>query len=448
MGSLIPPALKRWLRFGSGPGIVIEGSHLDVVLTKVRPTGPQILGTLRMEDFRERPAAEWGGEYAAFLEQYASSHVPALLVLPREEVVLRQVTLPGVKDEEAAAALRFQLDTLHPFGDEEIYFDWQRLGGSSHFAIAITQKSRLDAYLSLFSEAGIKLSGVTFSGAAMFAAIHLFDDQLAPTALAIREIDSLGDGPVEVYGESETRPLFSAEFDEPLPRAVALSRAELRLDPETEAADWADCLPGPQRAPAEFDFSRPATARRALAYAASLAAACPHLQGSLNLLPAEARQTSSRALYIPSVVLGVLLLVMGTALILEGAWIDRDYQKRLDLEAKRYSPAMRQVEHIDERTADMAERIRQLDAYRGLSRKDLDIVLEVNKLLPPPAYVQQLQIDEKYVNVAGEAEQAEGVLKAFDNSKLFQNSEFVTPINTAAGGGGFRLRAEREAGAR
>lgn len=448
MGSLIPPALKRWLRFGSGPGIVVEGNDLEVLLARVRPTGPQILGTLRIENFRERPAADWGAEYAAFLAAHSSSHVSALLVLPREEVILRQLTVPGVKDEEAGAALRFQLDTLHPFGDDEIYFDWQRLGDTSHFAIAIAQKRSVDTYLSTFSEAGVKLAGVTFSGGALFAAIHLFADQPVSAALAVRELESEPAGPVEIYGESEARPLFSAEFDEPLPRAVALSRAELRLDPDTEAKDWADCLPGPQQAPADFDFSRPATTRRALVYAASLAAACPHLQASLNLLPAEARQTSSRALYIPSLVLAVLLLFSGVGLALEGPWIDRGYQKRLDQEAKRYSPAMRKVELIDARTADMADRIRQLDSFRTLSRHDLDILLEVNRLLPPPAYVQQLQIDEKYVQVGGEAEQSEGLLKAFDGSKLFQNSEFVMPITKTATGEVFRLRTEREAGAR
>ena len=54
------------------------------------------------------------------------------------------------------------------------------------------------------------------------------------------------DRDIEVYGESEARPVFSATFPAVADRALELATSELRLDPGTRAFDLADILPNPQ----------------------------------------------------------------------------------------------------------------------------------------------------------------------------------------------------------
>ena len=68
---------------------------LDVVLTRVRPSGIDVLATMAIRQFRQRPAAEWGAEYASFLRQNGASHFSATLVLPRHEVIARLILLRG-----------------------------------------------------------------------------------------------------------------------------------------------------------------------------------------------------------------------------------------------------------------------------------------------------------------------------------------------------------------
>src|SRR5712692_2010346 len=121
-----------------------------------------------------------------------------------------------------------------------------------------------------FAEAGVAVACFTFSAAALHGAVRLFEEPPAAAGwLATTETET---GEVEVYGESPSRPVFSALFDLPADRAAALAAAELRLAPETAPVRIDQVLPAPISAAGEFDFSR-----SAMPYAASLAGACPRL---------------------------------------------------------------------------------------------------------------------------------------------------------------------------
>src|SRR6185369_12501102 len=116
---MIAPVLRKWVAFGSGVGISIEGPRgaewLQVVAIRVRPTGAKQVASLIIEDFRNRPAAEWSAEYSAAVAKVGMQRTAAMVLLPRHEVILRHLALPGVADKDLDAAVTFQLDGLHPY---------------------------------------------------------------------------------------------------------------------------------------------------------------------------------------------------------------------------------------------------------------------------------------------------------------------------------------------
>lgn len=444
MAQLRSPLLRSLFRFGTGAGLVVGAEALTVYLVRVRPGGARLLDTLTLAGFRERPAAEWGAEYAALLQKHSLAHLSALVVLPRNEVIVRLVHLPGVADQDAAAAIRFQLDTLHPFSEDEVVYDFQRAGAGSAFVVAICERRILDSYTALFAEAGLKTAGFTFSGGAVYPALRLFGPPPADGLLAIHGLMAGAEAPFELYGESASYPLFSAELDAPLPRAGTLAAAELRLPAEVEPRDLADVLPVCQSAPDHFDFSDAGRSRAALPWAAGLAAACPSLSAPINLLPQEQRSVSSRAAYIPTALLLVVLLLVSGALLARNQVMDRDYDAKLQAEINRLEPVALKVGALDRRIADHSERIRDLDAYRQRTKESLDIVLELTKMLPPPAWIQSLQIDPNAVVIQGEAEQADGLLKKLDASPHFSGSEFSAPISRTPAGEVYRIHTNRK----
>ena len=305
---------KKFAAFGSGVGIEVGDKNLEVTLARVRPSGIDVAGATTIANFGDRPAAEWGAEYGRFLRESGGSHLSATVLLPRREVIVRHVALPGVAARDVAAAIALQIDSLHPYGDDEVVFGWSRLENGG-ILIGILLRSALDRYIALFSEAGVAVSSFTFSAAAVYAAHRLpVGSSEGPYAsdgfVAVAPHET---GAIEVYGESAARPVFSAEFDLPPDRVAALAISELRLSPDAAPLALDRILPAPRNNPITNDL-----ARRPLPYATALAGACPWLASTANLLPPEYRQSNSRSMYLPTIVLGsALLLLAGDRVLLE-----------------------------------------------------------------------------------------------------------------------------------
>src|SRR5262245_10316284 len=101
--------LRSWLAFGSGVGIEIGPGSLRIVIARCRHSGIDVLGSHVIENYMDRPAAEWGAEYGAFLKKRGADHLAASVVLPRRDVSVRVVALPGVEKSDIEAALRLQI---------------------------------------------------------------------------------------------------------------------------------------------------------------------------------------------------------------------------------------------------------------------------------------------------------------------------------------------------
>lgn len=427
--------MRKWLAIGAGIGIEIRGASLHVVLVRVRPSGAEILAAAEIADFENRPAAEWGREYTDFVKRHGGAHLAAAVLLPRREVIVRQLAFPGVANRDLAAAIQFQSESLHPYGEDEAALAWARVAGSETVLVGLARRAAIERYASLFAEAGVKIASFTFSAAALYSAVRL----LAPPAPGFLGVCEAAEG-FECYGESAARPVFSAALDMPRERAAALAAAELRLPPETEPAELSALLPQPKRQPEGYDFSR-----STLAYAVALAGACPRLALPLNLLPAAQRSTSSRAMYVPTIALLLLLAGCLVALASIKPVEDRRYLTALELEITRLEPQAFRAGQLDRAFETARARTRLLEEFRAHSKADLDAVQELTRILPPPTWLSGLELTRDSVALAGQSDRAGELLKTLDASPLFANSDYTVPLVRADGGDLFRIRAGREA---
>lgn len=430
---------KKWLAFGTGVGIEIGARDLMVTLARVRPSGARITGSMTIERYAERPAGEWGTEYSRFLAAQGASHLAATILLPRRDVIVRQIAMPGVGDKDLEQAVRFQIDGLHPYNEDETVYDFARIGSSTNILVGITRRAVVDRYAALFAEAGIKIASLTFSAAVLYGALRMFGTEPAGAFLALDDQE----GELEAYGESPARPVFSAAFDTPSPqfaaRAVNGALSELRLPADTEPQTFEAIVPAPLTRPEGYNLGT-----AAMTYAAALASACPRLFPQGNLLPPEQRVTSSRAMYIPTIALGVLLLLSMGGLVLYGAWEDRKFADALHEEIRRLEPAARRPMAIDREITIARQRSQMLDNFRKRTQADLDALNEVTHLLPPPGWVLSMELTRDQMRISGEAEQAAGLLRVLDKSPLFEASDFALPMARTATGESFSIRARRE----
>lgn len=426
---------RNWLAIGTGVGIELAARRLRVVIAKVRPGGVDVLGAHVIENYHERPAAEWGAEYAAFLRKHGAGHLSATVLLPRREVIVRLVSLPGVAPKDTEGALQLQIDTLHPYPEADVSWTFARIKENA-VLVAVTRQAYVERQVELLGEAGIKIASFTFSAAASYGAVRLLSDPPKTGFLGLLETE---DG-IEVYGESPAKPLYSASYSQTWERAAALAAAELRLTEEITPHELAGLLPSPRRAPADGGIDRSFV----LAYMAALAAACPRRALPTNLLPAAQRVSSSRLIYVPTAALGLLTIIGLVALALYGRYEDQKLLTSLEAEIARLEPRAKLVAALDQRTEQTRTRVTMLDAFQSQTKADLDALRETTRVIPAPAWVNLLELTRTSLIVAGEADQATGLLKALDGSTHFQNSEFVVPLSRIGNIEVFRIRTTRE----
>ena len=223
-------------------------------------------------------------------------------------------------------------------------------------------------------------------------------------------------------------------------RQAAQSRfmAELRLPPETAPRKLEEVLPRPDVNPVENDLSQ-----NPLPYATALAGACPRLAPAVNVLPPEYRRSSSRALFVPTILLAVLLLVAVGAVMGYSSFADRRYLKELEAEIAQLGPQAKRAAALDRQITSAQARARLIDQFRNQTKSDLDALNELTKLVEPPAWTSSIQITRDTARIAGEAPQAAPLLKLIDSSPLFQNSEFQMMQRVGAVEG-FQIRTSRE----
>jgi hypothetical protein len=432
--------LRKWLAFGTGIGVEIRATELQVTIARVRPSQVQILGSATVTEFNSRPAAEWGSELSSFLKELGCTHLPVTVLLPRRDVIVRQIHLPGVSNKDMDSAIRLQLDALHPFGEDDVYYSWARIGKGGAVLVGVARREPVDHYSTLFIEAGLKIASFTFSAAAIYSALRVLSRPSGEGFIAFHEAGA----ETEVYGESEARPIFSAAFGGPSQRAIALAASELRLEPGVQPAAVSDILPKPAVFPESYDPESSNFEKNALGYAAALIAACPWLSLKANLLPLEQRRAASRLRLVPTFALSAVLGVLVIALALFTQYADSRYLGLIEIEIRRQEPQARRLETIDRSIAEIRARTQQLDDFRRRSKTDMDALAEVTKLIAPPGWVTALDMDRTTLQIQGEAEQAAVLLKALDGSAYFERSEFTMPIAPMGVGEGFRIRAARE----
>ncbi|MDQ6707830.1 MAG: hypothetical protein M3Z85_17870, partial [Acidobacteriota bacterium] len=371
------PAWKRVLAFGTSCGIVVRENSLDAAIARVRPSGAVIAASTRIKDFRNRPASEWGAEFLSFLKENGETNLSATVLLPAREVIVRHIALPGVAARDLDSAIHFQMDSLHPFGDEEVFSAFSRADKGT-VLVGIVRRTTLDRYANLFAEAGVAVSAFSFSASAIHAALRLYGPPPAEFLAHAR-----GDGETfEIYGESAARPLFSAEFEMPLERALSLARAELRL-PAAETAWTLEHLLPVAGIDADID---------PLVCATALCGACPWVVSPANLLPADRRKDHSRAHYLPSVVLGLALLGVSAAMLLYPAWKQREYLNSLRRQISQLQPYANRAQAADRRIEQQRARTVLLDEFRKRSQADLDTLTELTRLLPPPIWTTMIEV--------------------------------------------------------
>jgi Tfp pilus assembly protein PilN len=414
---------------GTGAGIEIRGDDLAVALVRSRWKKVAVLGSTVIRDFRKRPPAEWGREYLEFVKAHGCPDLPATLCLPRSQVVFRRLNLPPMSPSEQRSAVRLQVDSLHPYGEDAVYWGSGAIEGTAAVAVVIAERGLVEGYADLFQEAGVKLRGCTVAAAACYGAIRILGLEQRPILILDRNGSSC-----ELYGESRTGMLVSSTFEEtalPLEKALAAAQSELRLEEAVEVASPEEVL-GDRGVPAST-------------FAIALAGACPRYGWRLNLLPKERRASTARWPVAATAATATLTGAVALLLWLRGPVQDRRYVQALQAEIRRLEAVEREVRALERQTERARGRRSQLENFRRRPEADLALVTEVSRRLPNSASLVLIQANEETAELAGTTDSAAPLLGLLDASGVLTGATFVGSIGRQETREVFRIRAARRA---
>jgi Tfp pilus assembly protein PilN len=161
------------------------------------------------------------------------------------------------------------------------------------------------------------------------------------------------------------------------------------------------------------------------------------------LLAPEQRQSSSRAVFIPTAALATLLLLVAGAILFYNSYAERKYLASIEAEIAKVAPLAKRADDLDRQIQQTRQRAQLLDQFRNQTRQDMDALNELTRLIEFPAWVSSTTLTRDFVLISGEAPQAAPLLKIIDSSPLFANSAFQSTGRAQNGSESFQIRAGR-----
>ena len=483
---------------GTSIGIAVQENHLDVVCLVGRWRRLTVTGFLRIEDFRTRPVPEVAEQYRRFREENHALTSSGMVALPRGMGLVRTLELPAEVGRDLEQAVTYQVDSLHPFEEGSVYFDYAVLpespvenrgngvgaakdaqGGRLRVAVALVEKNTLDQLYQWFCQAGIDIAGFTLSTAVLYQAMRGDSQYWGRSAKAGNSpgvgrplvlLHQCGQS-LEMLGIATDGAFYSKQVPAtaPLQREVEFCAAELRLNreesplllwtgegtpPQLEIGEKAaregaapagarleegSLAATPEVRPAEFHLRE-----HFVAYAAALPGLERRLPGlpwgrqaqglRWNLLPPAKRIYRSHWAYTAAWALAVLVLLLGAAWAATGWAQDRLYTSWLNSQINQLKPRVQYVERLDSRHKALLVKLQLLQGQQQDIPHKLEAWKELTRLIPVSAWLRSLQFVDNQVTASGQAKSASGILQAINQSSYFEQPQFAGSIAKNAEG--------------
>ena len=218
-----------------------------------------------------------------------------------------------------------------------------------------------------------------------------------------------------------------------------LEHFALETEGSFEQRSIAEILPSPISAPPDFEVRRDAAG-----LAVALEAACPRMGWRANLLPAERRRASSRWMYAPTIVLGSLLFLILLGFLLRGTIQDSAYIEALQAEQVRLAGSVEKAQNNRDSIAEARRRIGTLQSLAKRTELDMRVLAELSELVPDTAWLTELTLDDKGVEITGEAESAAPLLGRLNDARYLTEAAFSTSLREIDSGQRFQIVALRQ----
>jgi len=456
-------------------GILIKGDTLRLALVQQEFKQVRLLDLLALENFRSTAPQELKSAIARFLLKNQAQKARSVLLIPRQEVILRQLELPAGAASNLPRVVEYQLAGFLPSETQEISFAYHvskpKTGSSTlELSIYLVPKGQLEEPLRWCDLLDLQVFRVIPTSVAL---ANFFQNQLPRLKSANALIGYRAAGGCEWISLRQGAVLHShfqtmAE-EEDFPAVLQCEgeriRSRLGLAEETPLNLYLAGTLDQSEAPANRHFRlhtlvQPADFRLVLGTAPiesrRLAEALPALAGALcglqrrnpvhvDLLPAERQKKHAQWILLPTYALAAANLLLLGMLALRGPIQQSWFASRLDREVSRLEPEVRKMKKIEEQKKDCERRVALMIKARKTNERVLEAINELSTILPKEAWVMDFTLRNGAIEIYGISDSAASLPQIIVNSPRFRGAEFVAPIARDSNGKEvYRIRMQLE----
>ena len=402
-----------------------------------------VIDELRLPEPLQEDAAD---KVAGFLDRHRLREARVMACLPREAVLVRFLDLPVEAEPQLAKVVGYQLRSLHPFKDDQIYWDCAVVGRDPkakqvNVMVVVVEKSSVNLAKQAFEELGMRLSGLTLGATALAllakpllppAALLVCGRSSGVELLSFRQANLCATQEIPLEPSDNARERFEREWHRALaalpvsdPATVPWFVCGSVPSPFSDLLQGASPLPAPKlnlaKRNGSVGFAWPS-------FAAAYAGLIRSSSSFINLLPPQERWQPQRGARAPVYALSATAALLALTLA-SHAWIERAlYSRALERALQRLEPPAQQLRQLNQETSTLETRAAVLEDLRAGNWQKLRMVEQLTKLLPDGTWLQQLEISQDTVEIFGLSNHAAELVQPLENSPYFTQVEFTAPI--------------------
>jgi len=450
------------LLFQSGLGIYIHEGGLSIVhlkssftTIKVEKQADYLLDANKSIEDRLLACPDL---ITDFIKSSNVTSADIFIGIPRESVILRDIEFPLAVKENLRSTLEYKIENYVPLKVENIYFDYQIIHEDKQLnqirvLLVAVKKDILESYLRLKDRLGIGLTGISIASTAYvnFFSYHP-DMSTEADYVFVHETDKEGgkklhlgvvinkllrysrcvkilDKEPESVLEKELKPV--KEIVEDIANPV-----KLFFMSDSKKSPILTSLKGHEL----FDVHIPEPSLAGISNPAMIPAAGLALRGvkkvpmQINLLPAQLRKRPGRmAFYIMFALIGLFIV---SGVMWGGSKIMRQklVLNHLKAETQRLMADIENIDSIRANIEDLEVRADYLDRLWRGNVPLIEVLNEITERIPETAWIQDLNYDERGVQIYGFADSASELISLLEASPVFNDVVFLSTITRGQDG--------------
>ena len=432
-------------------GIELRGEDMLISSLQSNLSAGVFTHFVRIPEWRLRHSDDVRREINVFFKMNGLGKENIVLGLPRKDLVLRYLDLPAEVIDNLKQVVQYQVQSYEPTEEDRYYHDYvllqnNGLGKRLSVMLVMVRKALLDEILQSLLNLGIRPVAVT-GGSIGLSNLFLRSQKdlqdkifiLGDMGTSSLETVALRNGSI-VYSREAPKPESETGWKDLILRETGEASSKIRLGPESSLeklvlagessetaflelrGDFPDCemvqnciglqVPGENKY-----LVQEAATGLGLAYSGTVRK--PAIK--VNLLPQERRVHQSRWAYVPTVILGLVVIALFCALGFHRVAQNRVLNRRLERELLALKAPVERVQTYRRQAEELEKRVKSIEEL--MSRKDmnLEVIRELTTILPADTYLNSYKYQDGTIQILGRSGSASDLLPKLEKSPLLKD---------------------------